>query len=80
LILAGQDKIQLEHFPQSLSSEDPLTEISSDLPTFRELEKRYTRLVLKSTNQNKTQAAKILGTSVTTLWRRLKEMGYSASP
>ncbi|MCP4672099.1 MAG: sigma-54-dependent Fis family transcriptional regulator [Desulfobacula sp.] len=77
-ILAGQDRIQPEHFPHSISSEDPLTAISSDLPTLRDLEKRYTKLVLKSTSQNKTQAAKILGTSVTTLWRRLKEMEYPA--
>ncbi|MCD4721389.1 MAG: sigma 54-interacting transcriptional regulator [Desulfobacula sp.] len=76
VILAGQDRIMPEHFPQSMSSQDPLTAISSDFPTFRELEKRYTKLVLKSTNQNKTRAAKVLGTSVTTLWRRLKEMGY----
>jgi transcriptional regulator with PAS, ATPase and Fis domain len=74
VILAGQDRIMPEHFPKAMSSEDPLTAISSDFPSFRELEKRYTRLVLKSTNQNKTQAARILGTSVTTLWRRLKEM------
>jgi transcriptional regulator with PAS, ATPase and Fis domain len=76
VILAGQDRIKPEHFPQSISSEDPLTAISSDLPTLRDLEKRYTQLVLKSTNQNKTHAAKILGTSVTTLWRRLNEIGY----
>ncbi len=76
VILSGRDRIQPEHFPQSVSLEDPLTSISSDLPTLRELEKRYTRLVLKNTNQNKTQAAEILGTSVTTLWRRLKEIGY----
>jgi two-component system response regulator HydG len=76
IILAGQNRIQPNHCPESISSEDPLTAISSDLPTLRELEKRYTQLVLKSTSQNKTHAAKILGTSVTTLWRRLKEMGY----
>jgi transcriptional regulator with PAS, ATPase and Fis domain len=75
VILAGRDRIQPEHFPHSVSSEDPLTAISSDLPTAREMEKRYTQLVLKNTRGNKTQAAKILGTSVTTLWRRLKEMG-----
>ncbi|NOX33601.1 MAG: sigma-54-dependent Fis family transcriptional regulator [Deltaproteobacteria bacterium] len=75
IILAGQDRIMPEHFPQSIVSEDPLTAISSDLPTLKELEKRYTRLVLKTTNQNKQKASKILGTSVTTLWRRIKEMG-----
>lgn len=75
VILAGPDRILPEHLPLSVSSEDPLTAISHDLPTFRELEKRYTRLVLKNTHQNKTQAARILGTSVTTLWRRLNEMG-----
>jgi two-component system, NtrC family, response regulator HydG len=74
VIMAGKRKIAPEHFPQSVASEDPLISISSDMPTFSELEKRYTRLVLESTNQNKARAAEILGISVTTLWRRLKEM------
>ena len=74
VIMAGKSKITPEHFPQSVSSEDPLTSISSDLPTFSELEKRYTQLVLEGTNQNKAKAAKVLGISVTTLWRRLNEI------
>ncbi len=75
LILAGEKKIFPEHLPLSISSQDPMLEISSDLPTVKQMEKRYTRMVLANTNGNKSQAAKIMGISVTTLWRRLKEMG-----
>lgn len=75
-ILAGNQHIMPDHLPPALvsSSEgDIMTMVASDLPTYKELEKRYTQHVLEHTSDNKSEAAKILGTSVTTLWRRLKE-------
>ncbi len=74
VILSGSDRILPEHFPQALSIQDPLVKMFADLPPFSELQRRYTVQVLQQTRGNKTQAAKILGVSVTTLWRRLKEM------
>lgn len=71
VIMAGDEKILPEHFPASMTSEGTLSGILSDFPTLKELEKRYVQKVLQSTGGNKTKAAEILGTSTTTLWRRL---------
>jgi len=40
--------------------------------TLAELEKQYIHAVLEQTGQNRSRAAKILGISTTTLWRKLK--------
>lgn len=76
-IMAGEKKIHPEHFPGSMIEEDPLIEISSDFPTFKQLEQRYINHVLNRTGGNKTKAANILGISMTTLWRRLKALGMA---
>ena len=74
-VLAGDNRIMSEHLPLSMvqASKDPISSLAVDLPTHKELEKRYTKLVLEHTGNNKTEACKILGVSITTLWRRLKE-------
>jgi transcriptional regulator with PAS, ATPase and Fis domain len=74
-VLAGNNRIMSEHLPLSMvqASKDPISSLAMDLPTHKELETRYTKLVLEHTGNNKTEASKILGVSVTTLWRRLKE-------
>ena len=41
--------------------------------SLQEVEQRHIRAVLDSVNGNRTEAAKILGISSTTLWRRLRE-------
>ena len=75
VVLAGDQLITPEHLPLALQPEcpDPLTGLTADLPDCRELERRYIRMVLDQTNDNRTEASKILGMSITTLWRRLKE-------
>ncbi len=74
-VLAGNERIMLDHLPDSVqqSSQDLLSGLAMDMPTQKELERRYTKLVLKHTGNNKSEAARILGVGVTTLWRRLKE-------
>ncbi|MFC1476239.1 helix-turn-helix domain-containing protein [Candidatus Zixiibacteriota bacterium] len=37
------------------------------------MEAEYIKLVLQSTNGNRTRAAKILGIGQSTLWRKLKK-------
>lgn len=78
LIMAGEKRILPEHLPPSLVREDPLLSVAADFPTYKQMEHRYTQQVLSHTNGNKTKAAKILGISITTLWRRLKEMKIDA--
>ncbi|MCP3923603.1 MAG: sigma-54-dependent Fis family transcriptional regulator [Desulfobacterales bacterium] len=75
-ILAGNQHIMPDHLPPEVLSgneADLITTVASDFPTYKELEKRYTNHILEYTKDNKSEAAKILGTSVTTLWRRLKD-------
>lgn len=75
LILAGSERIKPEHLPVMIGSSDRdiLSGLAGDLPTIEELERRYTKLVLDHTGNNKTDAAGILGIGISTLWRRLKE-------
>jgi two-component system, NtrC family, response regulator HydG len=76
VIMAGHEKILPEHFPMpataSSSSQDAFSVLAADLPTMEELERRYTKLVLKNTLGNRTEAAKLLGIGASTLWRHLK--------
>lgn len=75
VILAGNERIRPEHLPLKNDQEnrDLLLLLAGDLPTCAELEKRYIRHVLERTGRNKSEAARILGIGVTTLWRRRKE-------
>jgi transcriptional regulator with PAS, ATPase and Fis domain len=45
----------------------------STTATLAEVERNHIRLIMKTTRGNRTQAAKILGISPTTLWRKLKQ-------
>lgn len=78
LILAdGKERLRPEHFPDR--KEEPSSgtagRLFRDLPTCRELERRYIDYVLEQTRGNKTKAAEILGVSISTLWRRKKQPG-----
>ncbi|MBU2549098.1 MAG: sigma-54-dependent Fis family transcriptional regulator [Proteobacteria bacterium] len=70
VIMAGPELIIPDHLPQA--ARDPIYELASDFPTRDELERRYIRLVLEHTRGNRSEAARILGLSTITLWRRLK--------
>ena len=41
-----------------------------------DLEKKHILSVLKSTNNNKVEAAEVLGIGLTTLYRKLNEYGF----
>ena len=66
--------IQPEHLPPTITQPSPLQTIQSEKTpmTLAELEKQYIHAVLEQTGQNRSRAAKILGISTTTLWRKLK--------
>nr|WP_320013564.1 sigma-54-dependent Fis family transcriptional regulator [uncultured Desulfobacter sp.] len=66
--------IQPEHLPPTITQPSPLQTIQSEKTpmTLAELEKQYIHAVLEQTGQNRSCAAKILGISTTTLWRKLK--------
>lgn len=74
-VMSAGNRILPEHFPLSTAPapKDPLVSLTVDLPPLDELERRYTKLVLERTTGNRTEAAKILGIGISTLWRHLKE-------
>jgi len=74
VILAGNGPIKPEHLPSSISAPPPavLFSIASDLPTFAELQRRYMKLVLEHTDQDRIETARILDIGTATLYRWLK--------
>jgi two-component system, NtrC family, response regulator HydG len=76
-IMAGDDRILPDHLPLSKAEyeRNPASGLTLDQPSLQTLERRYIRQVLSQTEGNKTETAKILGISISTLWRRLKEDG-----
>ena len=75
LILAPDERILPEHLPltDDPKKRDLLLLLATDMPTCEVLEKRYIRHVLEHTDNNKSEAARILGIGVSTLWRREKK-------
>jgi DNA-binding NtrC family response regulator len=76
--VARHDKVVVADLPEKirdfrpshlvLDSGDP-----ADLVSIAEVERRYIRHVLAATNQNRTQAARILGLDRKTLYRKLRQ-------
>ena len=76
--LAQFDTITLDDLPETIRDfrDDRLTISGSDpdeLTTLEDVERRYILHVLKAVNNNKTQAAKILGLDRKTLYRKLAQ-------
>jgi two-component system response regulator HydG len=76
VILAGDGRIAPEHLPlrRMHGTNDSFGSLAADMPTWAELERRYIKQVLEYTGGNRKEAAEILGMSVSTLWRRLKDL------
>lgn len=75
--LTDHDRIQLSDLPPDIRKLDLETVEKDQLETLEEMEKKYISAVLERTNYNKNLAAQILGLPRTTLWRRLREYGFS---
>jgi DNA-binding NtrC family response regulator len=75
VILAGSELIMPEHLPLHMSSQPPapLMILGADQHSLEELEKRYIHLMLQSTGNRRNEAARKLGISTATLWRRLQQ-------
>ena len=81
VVLAGNSRIMPDHLPQTgvPDGHQPAANLILNQPTCEELERRYIQLVLDQTGGNKTEAARILGLSISTLWRRLKDTEQTGS-
>lgn len=75
IIVCDGHVILPEHLPQRFSGRDAsvIEEEKKGLVTLAELEQDYIRKVLRHTRGNRNEAARILGISRTSLWRKLKE-------
>ena len=73
-VLSGGAVIKLEHLPPQMLDPSFLSQHLDLLTprTLAEVELDYIKIVLRSTDGNRARAAKILGISTATLWRKLK--------
>ena len=64
-----------EHFPPSIAHPGVALTRASAPPTWTlaQVEEAHIQTVLEMTEGNRTRAAKVLGISPTTLWRKLKD-------
>jgi two-component system, NtrC family, response regulator AtoC len=79
------EEIKINHLPLEIrSGQGPLQNLELEegsgkksMISLEELEKRYIKKVLEKTENNKTQAAKVLGIHPTSLFRKLKSWNLS---
>ncbi len=74
--ILSAEKIELENLPPRIKDSAlhslPMKDPNGIRPTLEETERRYIVEVLKSVNQDKTEAATILGIDLSTLYRKMK--------
>ncbi len=80
-MLCADGLIVPEHRPSHIihAGNEPAALLADTSRTLAEIERAYIKAVLDSTRGNQTQAAKILGVSSSTLWRKLKSGKQSPS-
>ncbi len=73
-VLSENERIMPEGLPPSVRGLESAMDdsVHSVLRTLEEVENDHIQAVLRHTENNRTEAAKILGIGATTLWRRLK--------
>ena len=75
-ILAGKQKIRLEHLPPALTVIDEacvFNHVRDGWPSLEKLEQKYILNVLDHCDGKKMKAAQLLGIGSNTLWRKLKK-------
>jgi two-component system response regulator HydG len=75
-ILAGKQKIRLEHLPPALTDDDKacvLNNVTDGWPSLEQLEEKYILSAVDHCEGKKMKAAKLLGIGTNTLWRKLKK-------
>ena len=72
--MAQDDTIHLKDFPSDFSEIEVFSfkQTDAQVMPLRKMERKYIEWVLNRTDQNKTQAAKLLGIDRSSLWRHLK--------
>jgi DNA-binding NtrC family response regulator len=77
VILADGDLLTPEYLPAEFDQPQPVAPGSPDdhERTLRNMERNHIRSVLQEAHGNKTEAARILGVALTTLYRKIQEYG-----
>lgn len=75
-VLSGSGEIKPEHLPPQLLEPRKYRRSSDSTPllSLKEIEMDHIRTVLRATGDHRARAAKILGISQATLWRKLKSI------
>lgn len=78
LVLCRGDYIGVNDLPQAerVSPEAHYAQMTEELPTLEDFERRYIRFVLDKTGGKKEKAAQILGINRRTLYRKEREYGW----
>lgn len=87
VIMADDNVVRARDLPESmrrgarplLALPHPGRDEAGGLVTLREMEERHIRLALERCANNQTEAARKLGISRSTLWRKMKEFGIPAA-
>lgn len=82
VILSDDDTIRVEDLPDQVRYGQGRRlalphYAQDDIPTLQEMEKRLIQTALERLNGNQSEAAKRMGISRSTLWRKMKEYGIS---
>jgi len=78
VVLSQDEELDIAHLPQSLESLSikVFSPVKDSLPaTLEDQEKEHILTILKMTDGNRTEAAKMLGIDRVSLWRKLKKLG-----
>jgi len=73
-VILSSDEIDIDSLPPKISQNNSyeIRDTEGFRPTLEEMERRYVVEILASVNDDKTQAANILGIDLSTLYRKLK--------
>jgi two-component system response regulator HydG len=77
LLLASGDEIAVGDLPRDLAEGEQDGDRSLTMRPIAEVERELIRNTLRDLDGNREQAARVLGISTRTLYRRIKELGLS---
>jgi DNA-binding NtrC family response regulator len=74
ILLSGDREMSVEDLPESVKKAETVQEPKSELRTIEDVEREHIGKILQH-EQNQEKAAKILGITTVTLWRKRKQYG-----
>lgn len=78
-VLAGSADVDVRHLPDEVVHPEPPRGAPTTLRTLAEMEREHVLAVLEACGGRQVDAARILGISRTTLWRKLSALGVASA-